>query len=281
MSIKPLALAAMLGLLSACDSGGDATQKLSNDSQNTTQNANADGWITTASGLMYKILKPGNGDKPKNGQIVTVHYKGVLQNGTQFDSSYDRGEPINFPLGENRVIKAWDEGIALLSVGAHAYIYCPSNLAYGSIERPNIPANSDLTFEVQLLNISEPLKPYDVSGVTPQKTASGIEIYVIKSNEDGNFPMAGQRVSMHYTGYLKDGTKFDSSTNHGKPFPFNAGRGEVIPGWDEAVLMLREGEKARWIIPYQLAYGETGYGGVIPPKADLIFDVELVAINAQ
>ena len=107
----------------------------------------------TASGLMYKIEKKGNGNNAKAGDIVSVHYTGYLPDGTKFDSSVDRGEPIDFPLGQGRVIKGWDEGITLLNIGAKATLIIPPDLGYGSRAMGPIPANSILIFEVELVGI--------------------------------------------------------------------------------------------------------------------------------
>jgi FKBP-type peptidyl-prolyl cis-trans isomerase len=111
-----------------------------------------------------------------------------------------------------------------------------------------------------------------------KKTQSGL-MYVQIKQGTGPKPAKGSRVKVHYTGKLKDGTKFDSSLDRGKPIEFKAGVGQVIKGWDEALMDMKKGEKRILMIPYQLAYGRKGYPGVIPPKADLIFDVELIEIN--
>ncbi|MCS6820438.1 MAG: FKBP-type peptidyl-prolyl cis-trans isomerase [Microscillaceae bacterium] len=108
---------------------------------------------STPTGLHYVILQQGNGAKPAKGQTVVVHYTGMLLNGTKFDSSVDRGQPFEFPLGLGRVIKGWDEGIALLNVGTKAKLIIPSTLAYGNRGTGNIPPNSILIFDVELLNI--------------------------------------------------------------------------------------------------------------------------------
>lgn len=110
--------------------------------------------ITTTSGLQYVELQPGTGAAPQAGQTVYVHYRGTLEDGTQFDSSYDRGQPFSFVLGAGRVIAGWDEGIALMKVGGKAKLIIPPELGYGSREIPGvIPANSTLIFEVELVRV--------------------------------------------------------------------------------------------------------------------------------
>ncbi len=111
-----------------------------------------------------------------------------------------------------------------------------------------------------------------------QEDASGLKILVEKEGT-GRKPKAGEYVSVHYTGYLPDGTKFDSSYDRGQPIQFPVGKGNVIAGWDKGIMMLKEGSKAILFIPSYLGYGERGAGGVIPPNSDLIFEVELVKVG--
>lgn len=106
-------------------------------------------------------------------------------------------------------------------------------------------------------------------------TDSGLSYEVLKEGT-GETAAAGDRVQVHYTGWLTDGTKFDSSVDDGEPFIFSLGAGEVIKGWDEGVAGMKIGEKRKLTIPPQLAYGARGAGGLIPPNATLIFDVELL-----
>jgi len=111
-----------------------------------------------------------------------------------------------------------------------------------------------------------------------KKNASGLEIQELKLGE-GAEAKAGATVDVHYTGWLLDGTKFDSSVDRGKPFSFHLGAGEVIRGWDEGVAGMKVGGKRKLRIPAELGYGARGAGGVIPGNATLIFDVELLGVR--
>lgn len=112
-----------------------------------------DAYKVTASGLRYAILKPSDGPQPKRGDKVIVHYEGWLTDGTKFDSSYDRGQPIMFVLGQGQVIPGWDEGISLLHVGERAQLILPPELAYGERGIGPIPPNATLIFEVEIIGI--------------------------------------------------------------------------------------------------------------------------------
>jgi len=109
------------------------------------------------------------------------------------------------------------------------------------------------------------------------KTASGLQYWDIQVGT-GDVAKRGSRVKVHYTGWLTNGKKFDSSVG-GAPFPFTIGKGEVIKGWDEGVTGMKVGGKRQLRIPPELAYGQQGYPGAIPPNATLIFDVELLAVQ--
>jgi peptidylprolyl isomerase len=236
--------------------------------------------ITTPSGLKYKIIKKGNGIQPTAGDKVSVHYVGTLPDGTKFDSSRDRGEPFSFSIGTGQVIKGWDEGIALLHVGDKAILTIPPDLGYGAQAQGPIPANSTLIFEVELMDVKAKVtvKPYDVAGKDTINMEEGLKMILVRKGP-GPKPEVGKTVSVHYTGYLPDGTKFDSSVERGEPISFPLGQGRVIKGWDMGIAALNVGSQARLIIPYQLGYGENGYPPIIPAKSQLIFDVELVSVQ--
>ncbi len=115
------------------------------------ENGRKENVITTESGLQYEVVTVGDGPMPTEASTVSVHYEGTLLDGTVFDSSYDTGEPVSFPL--NGVIPGWTEGLQLMPVGSTYKFYIPSNLAYGSRTQGPIPANSTLIFKVELLEV--------------------------------------------------------------------------------------------------------------------------------
>ena len=236
--------------------------------------------VTTETGLMYEDLVIGTGKSPLKGDKVIVHYTGKLLDGSIFDSSVERDEPFKFPLGMGRVIKGWDEGIASMKVGGKRILTIPPILGYG--ERgagDRIPPNSTLIFEVELIDIKKPVvdKDFEIAG-SEIITDSGM-IMIDHVLGEGEIPKKNQIVVVHYTGKLENGTKFDSSHDRGQPFEFPLGMGRVIKGWDEGLASMKIGGKRTLIIPPFLAYGERGAGGVIPPNATLLFEVELLGIK--
>jgi FKBP-type peptidyl-prolyl cis-trans isomerase len=228
---------------------------------------------STSTGLQYIDHQVGTGDEALSGSIVSVHYTGWLYNdgkrGKKFDSSVDRGQPFQFPLGAGSVIKGWDEGVQGMKAGGKRELIIPAALGYGSREIPGvIPANSILNFEVELLK------------VTPQPVLQITDIKV----GDGDEAVGGSTVSVHYTGWLyadgKRGQQFDSSIG-GSPLDFQLGAGMVIQGWDQGVAGMKVGGKRELIIPSDLAYGPRGYPGAIPPNATLNFEVELLKVTRR
>jgi len=109
-------------------------------------------------------------------------------------------------------------------------------------------------------------------------TSTGLQIEKLAEGT-GATPKTGDRVTVHYTGWLTDGSKFDSSVDRGQPFVFTIGRGQVIGGWDQGVATMKVGDKVKLTIPPELGYGARGAGGVIPPNATLIFEVELLGVG--
>jgi peptidylprolyl isomerase len=147
--------------------------------------------------------------------------------------------------------------------------------------KASIASSSATTFENNQIAskiMSDAANVPNSSDANVVTTPSGLKYVEIKEGT-GATPKTGQTVVVHYTGTLEDGTKFDSSRDRGQPFSFRLGVGQVIKGWDEGLSTMRVGERRKLIIPPQLGYGARGAGGVIPPNATLIFDVELLRIS--
>jgi FKBP-type peptidyl-prolyl cis-trans isomerase len=232
----------------------------------------------TKSGLASKVLKPGTGtEKPAAADTVTVHYCGWTTDGKKFDSSLDRGQPTSFPL--NQVIKGWTEGLQLMSEGEIRRFWIPADLAYGENPGGGRPGGT-LVFDVELISIKAAPKPPPVpedvkaAPADAEKTESGLASKVLTKGIGDTHPKATDNVSVHYSGWTTDGNLFDSSVVRGQVVTFPLNR--VIPGWSEGVQLMVEGEKRRFWIPAELAYGKNPPPGA--PAGTLVFDVELIKI---
>jgi peptidylprolyl isomerase len=235
----------------------------------------------TASGLVTKVITPSTEKEkqhPTDNDQVKVHYTGWTKDGKMFDSSVQRGEPTQF--GVTQVIPGWTEALKLMVVGETRRLWIPGKLAYGDTPRMGAPAG-DLTFDVELLQILAPPKtPEDVAKApkTATKTSSGIAYRVLQKGTGKEHPKATDKVTVHYSGWTTDGKMFDSSVTRGQPTTF--GLNQVIPGWTEGVQLMVEGEKTRFWIPGNLAYGDKpSRPGA--PAGMLVFDIELLQIRGS
>ncbi len=261
--------------LAACGPAGGATPPATEE-----QSSQDTGLITTESGLQYEILEEGAGDKPTVGSRVSVHYTGSLEDGTVFDSSTG-GDPFTFTLGTGSVIPGWDEGIALLNEGSKARLVIPPELGYGSTGAGDtIPPDSTLIFEVELVEVfpGGPAEPTKVDADDFTTTESGLQYYDFEVGDADAMPAEGQPVRIHYTIWLEDGTRLDSSIDRGEPLTFAMGQDQLFPGWEEGVSTMGVGGKRQLIVPPELAYGEASPGGAIPANATFIIEVELVEL---
>lgn len=231
----------------------------------------------TASGLAYKVLQPGTGtEHPGAADRVTVNYTGWTTDGKMFDSSVPRGAPAAFGL--DQVIPGWTEGMQLMTVGEKVRFWIPKELAYN--DQPNKPAGM-LVFDVELVDFKKaPPVPADVAAPSKgaKKTASGLAYKVLQKGTGKDHPTATSRVTVNYTGWTKEGKMFDSSVLRGKPASFALG--QVIPGWTEGVQLMVVGEKTRFWIPANIAYGDTPKRPGAP-SGQLTFEIELVSIDGD
>jgi peptidylprolyl isomerase len=215
---------------------------------------------------------------PVEGQEVVVNYVAWLQDGEQFiaSSANQGGEPLTFALGSDSVFPGWEEGVSTMQKGGKRFLVIPSDLALGEEGGGSIPPGATLLMEIELVDVLPLVLPTAVDEADFTTTESGLKYYDIVEG-DGDEATAGMAVTVDYTGWLTSNVKFDSSLDAGQPFTFTLGSGGVIPGWDEGVAGMKVGGKRQLVIPAELGYGETG-GGIIPPNATLIFDIELLDV---
>jgi peptidylprolyl isomerase len=230
----------------------------------------------TASGLATRVLQPGKGkEHPGVLDKVKVNYSGWTKDGKMFDSSIPRHSPTSF--GVTQVIPGWTEGLQLMVAGEKRRMWIPAKLAYGEHPMAGAPAG-DLVFDVELLEISKPPKaPPDVKAppANVTKTKSGMSYRVLQKGTGKDHPTATSRVTVHYSGWSTDGKMFDSSVARGEPSSFSLN--QVIKGWTEGVQLMVVGEKTRFWIPADLAYGNNPRPGA--PSGMLVFDIELLNIQ--
>lgn len=246
----------------------------------------------TESGLYYKFEKENEGNVPVLGSTARVKFNARILGGDELGSSDKLGEYYDIEYGKGTVLRGLEEGIGLMAIGDKAQFVLPYSLAYGEIAYGTIPAYSNLIFDVELLDILAPeaadqshvekanaefdnyLKDNKIKG---EKQECGL-VYVCNKKGSGACPVAGQTVTVHYTGKLMDGRVFDSSVERGEPISFVLGQGKVIQGWEKGIALMKKGEKSTLIIPFNLAYGNRRTGS-IPPYSNLVFDVEIIDIK--
>lgn len=272
------------------------------------------GYDKTDSGLYYKITRGESGKQlPSQGDVLSVELSYYLADkDSLLFSTFSTNEPMFLPIEQSRFQGDINEGLLMITEGDSAsfILKADSFLIYyvGMTELPPyIKAESMLRFEIRVLQhktSDEYMKEQKVmqekheakmaelmqqekidreawlkeNKITVSPTPSGM-YFIQQKAGTGQKVESGDLVRAHYTGYLLDGQVFDSSEESKEPFSFAAGRGEVIPGWDEAVMMMRVGGKARIILPSELAYGESRPDFPIPPYATLVFDLEIVGVE--
>ncbi len=262
----------------------------------------------TETGLYYQIHTDVDDIKPKPGQILSLHLRYGLKDSVIFDNRDRSPAPVDIMLMEPSYDSDINEGFAMMSKGDSASFIVDAESFFTYTVQSAVPdfiePGSKLYFDVvmvdfideqdyikeqeriseELLERSEELAQLEkeklddylhMEGIDIKPLESGL-IFIEKEKGDGKPVEQGRTVMVHYEGRLIDGTIFDSSIKAGKPIEFEVGRGQVISGWDEGILNMNVGGKAKLIIPSFLAYGKRGIQNIIPPFSTLIFDVEVV-----
>ena len=235
---------------------------------------------TSSTGLVSKVIKKGTGtDKIASSDLVTMHYSVWSSDGKILDSSKLHGDPIT-ASSDKLQIPGWKEGLQLMVDGETRRLWIPENLAFDENPPQGAPKGT-LCMEIEVFAVKSMPKPPEVPSdvaappADAEKTASGLASKVITKGTGSTKPKATDTVEVHYSGWTLDGKMFDSSVVRGETtsFPLNG----VIKGWTEGLQLMVEGEKRRFWIPADLAYGENPGGD--RPGGMLCFDVELVKIK--
>lgn len=236
-------------------------------------------WRDAAKGLKVFDEKVGGGKPAVVGTNLKTHYTGWLQSGRKFGSSKDLGKTFDVVLGAGKMIKGWEIGLDGMKEGGVRWLKVSPAMGYGATAYTMIPSNSTLIFRIELISseidpeVAEKMDFFpDTTALTFENGSEGLRYAVIKQGE-GEPAKTGSNVKVHYTGWMTNGYKFDSSRDREQPFSFPLGGGRVIRGWELGVAGMLPGEKRILIIPPGLGYGARG-AGPIPGGATLIFAVE-------
>ncbi len=254
-----------------------------------------------ANGVKYKMHKDVKGPLIKEGNILELNIVNRNAKDSMIFNTYEAGAPFAVEVSKTAYRGDLMSALMLLSKGDSATFWfdidsipdfepIPGLLEKGSLMKYTVKVEGVYTNDEYMKRqenlMAEQLKK-DTAAIVKylktnniknyKRTASGL-FYVIESQGETQSanPVTGQKVTVHYTGTLLNGNKFDSSRDRNAPFEFTLGRGEVIQGWDEGIALLNKGTKAKLFIPSGLGYGAQGAGGVIPGNAVLVFDVELI-----
>jgi len=236
-------------------------------------------WREASKGLKIYDEKVGSGKPAAAGAVLKTHYTGWLLSCRKFGSSKDLGKPLSVVMGAGKMIKGWEQGLDGMREGGVRWLRVAPSMGYGATAYSMIPSNSTLVFRVELVasEVDEELAAQmdffpDTASLQLEHGSEELRYAIIKQGE-GEPAKAGSTVRVHYTGWLTNGYKFDSSRDRGQPFSFPLGGARVIRGWDLGVQGMLPGEKRILIVPPGLGYGSRA-AGPIPGGSTLIFAVE-------
>lgn len=258
---------------------------------------NLQGVTPDASGIYIIPLEAGKGRCPVEGEKVELDFSTTLLNGQFVGSTFDGPDKFSFVLGEGYAIKGWEKIVPKMHLGERIKAVIPFEMAYGEHSVGPIPSYANLIYEIKLLKITtkEELRAEAEKALAALKVESGNAFNdYVKANgivdctpsglyytktlvTDGTVPQKGQQVRIKFVASFIDGTPLGNSDDLGESFEMTYGNGSVLKGLEEGIGMMHVGEKARFVLPYTLAYGEHPYGN-IPGCSNLVFDVELLEI---
>ena len=228
----------------------------------------------TPSGLEYAVIKKGRGIKVKKGDRIYVQYATFIKPDSIFDSSKDK--PYAFILGQEEVLKGWDEGIELLYVGDSASFKIPPSLAYGSKKIGKIPANTTVILGIKVLKAEQAF--YETTGKDTIKFSTGLKKILVTEGID-EIVKPFNNVSLQFTGYVLNQKKykrvFQSSQTNSALAIFQLGASRFVKGLDQGIATMKVNEKAHFIVPPELGFGKET-SGVIPGNSTLYFDIEVL-----
>ncbi|MDP4115774.1 MAG: FKBP-type peptidyl-prolyl cis-trans isomerase [Bacteroidota bacterium] len=252
--------------------------------------------VELKSGVKYKDEVKGAGVAADSNKFVTfslvgwfvkdsVNVFGNWESDTTKEKFMDtnaEGQEVKITLLTGGLNPAIESGIIGMKPGGKRQIFVPSVLLAQEQKNNMLPPKTDIKLVVELKEVKEVkmVQKWVVEEKLFNTTPTGLKYAMVKVGQ-GPKPKAGDTVEVHYSGFLLDGKKFDSSVERDDPIKFVLGQHQVIAGWDEGIALLNKGAKAQFVIPASLAYGDKGAGNVIPPKAILVFDVELISINGK
>ncbi|MCR5659596.1 MAG: FKBP-type peptidyl-prolyl cis-trans isomerase [Bacteroidales bacterium] len=259
--------------------------------------ANFQGETPDSSGIYVVTLEPSKGRCPERGEKVELDFSATLLNGQLVGSTFDSTDKFSFVLGDGYAIQGWEEIVPKMHLGERVKAVIPFEMAYGEHSVGSIPAYSNLVYDMKLLKITtkEELRKEKEQALADLKiesekafadylsanaimdcTPSGL--YYSKSQvTDGQSPRRGQKVRIKFVATYLDGTPLGNSDDLGDYFEAVYGDGSLLKGLEEGIGLMRVGEKARFVLPYTLAYGEYPYND-IPGCSNFVFDVELLDI---
>lgn len=234
---------------------------------------------TTASGLKYEVLAAGAGAAAAEGESVEIRYAFWNTSGKLIDCTERSGQKLQMQPAD-MPLPCLKEAVAMMPAGAVWRLEAPAALGFGARGAgPDLPANSVSIWEIEVLRVVKalPLPAFVMPAAENlKKTASGLQYEVVKEGA-GASPKRGDTVTVHYAGWLTDGTLFDSS--YGRGFETSFRLDQVIQGWTEGVQLMKPGAVYRFVIPSNLAYGGRAVGDKIKPNSTLVFHIQLVKVG--